>query len=353
MVSRRPRVAFVAWTPVPGRAADIASALGGVSWCDYDERWRGWLAPLRYARSAVRQGAWLARHRPRSVIATNPPIFCGMVAAAFCWIATKPFVLDSHPSAFGYKQNALGRLTLPLHRVLARHADAVLVTADEPAEVVRRWGGRPLLVHEPPSGITGGTRPPRERPLITFVGTFASDEPVAEVVEAARAVPEIDLAVTGRLSRAPEHLRRSLPPNVELVGWLDGHAYSDLLARSTAIVSLTTEPTSVMRSAYEAVYALRPLILTDTPLLRSLFADALFTDNRAEPLAEALRRAVAELPRLDAAAPGAAARQRARWADQMDALGDVLSRSGSGTGARAEHPAEEPGDVTHVPPRGR
>lgn len=267
---------------------------------------------------------WLARHRPRSVIATNPPIFCGLVAFAYCRLARAPYALDSHPSAFGYKANLQGRLMLPVHRFLARRADAVLVTTAEPAEIVRDWGGEPLLVHEPPARIEIQPRPRRVRPLVSFVNTFASDEPTSEMLEAARDVPEVDVAVTGSLSRAPRGLIESAPDNVAFVGWLDADAYEALLARSTTVVSLTTEPTSVMRSAYEAVYAGRPLILTDTAALRELFPDAVFADNEPGALASAIRDVVDRLTELDATAPRARRRQHDRWLAQLQALRSLL-----------------------------
>ncbi|MDZ7675010.1 MAG: glycosyltransferase [Acidimicrobiales bacterium] len=324
MIPASPPVAFLAWTPVGGRSADIAEAMGGVAWCDYDERRRGWRTAERYLRSAVRQAVWLARHRPASVIATNPPIFCGLVAFAYARLARAPFVLDSHPSAFGYKASRQGRVTQPIHRQLVRRSNAVLVTTEKPARTVSAWGGRPLLVHEPPARLEIRTRPPRRRPLFSFINTFASDEPTAEVVEAARLVPEVDVAITGRISRAPRELLDAPPDNVEFVGWLDAAGYEDLLVRSTAVVSLTTEPTSVMRSAYEAVYAGRPLVLTDTEVLRELFPDAVFTRNDPDALAHAVRDVLDRQRELDALAPGARRRQQERWDAQLRALGQAL-----------------------------
>ena len=75
---RRPAVAFIAWTPTPGRAIDIAAALGGEARpfyfrCIVNRR----LIPVRYLMDTLRTALYLARRRPRAVVVTHPPIFPG------------------------------------------------------------------------------------------------------------------------------------------------------------------------------------------------------------------------------------------------------------------------------------
>ena len=67
---------YIAWTHVGGRSAEIAASLGGEARNVYFPSLKsGWRVPLRYVLSAVVTVALLVRHRPRSVIVTNPPIF--------------------------------------------------------------------------------------------------------------------------------------------------------------------------------------------------------------------------------------------------------------------------------------
>src|SRR6266571_4593843 len=49
---------------------------------------------------------------------------------------------------------------------------------------------------------------------VVYVCTYSVDEPVEEVVEAARNLPDIRFSVTGDPSYAPRGFRESLPPNV-------------------------------------------------------------------------------------------------------------------------------------------
>lgn len=319
------RVLFVAWARTPGRSAEIADALGGTAVCI----WPAWLAgarrtPLRWAWSAVATVAALVRLRPRAVIATNPPVFPGLLALAYARIVGGRAVIDSHPAAFGRKQARAAAWLLPVHRWLARRADAVLVTTDEWVAEVERWGGRALVVHEAPSTGPLARRAMGSRPRVLFVGVFAGDEPVAAVVDAARVLPGYDVVVTGDLRRASQGLVAGAPANVAFVGFLGPDGYGRELAAADVVLALTTEPTSVVRAGYEAVYAHRPLVVSDWPVLRDTFPRAVHVRNDASSIAAGLRAAVASHRALVAGAPAAAAVQQARWASQRRRLAEAV-----------------------------
>jgi hypothetical protein len=90
------------------------------------------------------------------------------------------------------------------------------------------------------------------------------------------------------------------------------------------ILTLTTEPTSVMRAACEAVFAGRPLIVSDWPVLREFFSYAIHVHNEPTDIARGIRQAVDQLTELAAIAPDAAAGQHRRWQAQLAALRERL-----------------------------
>ncbi len=327
----RPAVGFVAWSRVSGREVEIAEALGGQARCFYPW-WLGRRAstPLRYAVSAFGTIAYLARHRPRAVIATNPPIFPGLLALAYGRLAGAPVLLDSHPSAFGRKGDRLSARLLPLHAWLTRQVTATLVTTQDWVGQVSAWGGSGQIVHEAPSGWSQ-TRPRAlpARPVVLFAGVFAADEPVAELMEAARRLPAVELQVTGDLRRCPPALRAVAPENVTFLGFLAGPEYRQAVERADVVLALTTEPTSVMRAAYEAVYAGRPLVVSDWPVLEALFPHAVHVGNHADGIAAGLSEALRRHAELVAACPAAAAVQRERWERQLTALSDLVGANPS------------------------
>ncbi len=322
---RSTAVAFLAWGAVAGRSTEIADALGGRAQCFFPPG-AGRRPPVlvRYFLSTFGTVRSLLRTRPRVVVVTNPPIIPGILALAWARSSGGRVALDSHPGAFGAKDDRASARLLPVHRWLARQVDLSLVAAPEWQQIVESWGGRAMVVHEAP-GPWQGSEPVRHHPLrVLYVGTFARDEPIEAVIEAAGRVPECELLVTGDQERCPPQLRVSVPLNVRFIGFLNPDAYRRQLEDADAVLTLTTEPNSVMRAAYEAVYAQRPLILSDWPIARQLFPDAIHTANDATALAAALRRADEQYALLVPPTIEARARQLRRWEDQRQNLANQL-----------------------------
>lgn len=325
--SRAP-LAFVAWGAVAGRSVEIAESLGGHAYVLFppiDDRRPP--PAVRYAVGSLLTLAYLVREDPGAVVTTNPPVLLGLIALAWARLRGIPFALDSHPGAFGKLGDRVSARLLPVHRYLVRHADVTLVTAESWVEIVQAWGGRGLVVHEAPGPWGSLKRSPREvrnRPRALLVSRFGRDEPVDAAVAAAALIPEIDLLVTGRLENLAPELAESASPNVSFVGFLPAARYQMLVAEADLVVALTTEPTSVMRSAYEAVYARRPLVISDWPLCRELFPFAVAVANDPASIAEGLRRAVDNLRALEDQAENARRLQAARWESQLAALVSVL-----------------------------
>ncbi len=315
------RLAVIAWTPSL-RPHELAAELGGIAYTPYFPRLtRRAFVLVRYAVSAALTAGFLVRRRPRAVLVQNPPIVPGAIAYIYCRLAGARLVLDSHPRGFGHKGSLAGRLFQPLHERFMRHAAATMVASEPLAEEVRRAGGRPLVVHEPPPLWRIDTPPADDAPTtVLWVGIFATDEPVAEVVEAARLTPDVRFVLCGDPDRCPPEVRAAAPANVTFSGYRRGEDYRALVAEATIMMVLTTAPTSVPRGAFEAVAALRPLISSDQPLLRQQFPEAVFAANEAAALAAAVQEARGRLGALTAVAEQARERDARRWAAQRAGL---------------------------------
>ena len=212
----RPPVSFIAWSPVLGRSHEIARALGGEALRYYGRGRFGGVSVLgRYAKSAIATTRYLRRRRPRSVIATNSPIVPGILAWAYGRWSGAPVALDSHPGGFGLQGDRVSRVLQPVHSWLARRVTTTLVTDRRLADRVVSWGRCADVVHEAPiDWHGGGPRSLRPRPQVLFVCVFQRDEPVEELLEAARLLPALDVHVTGDLRRCPARLRERASPNV-------------------------------------------------------------------------------------------------------------------------------------------
>jgi glycosyltransferase involved in cell wall biosynthesis len=282
-------VVFVSWGAVEGRPAELAAAIGADFICLYPMR-SGRRPPVlvRYLVSAARTGRYLRRHRPRTVVVTNPPIIAALVTYGWARSIGARVVLDSHPGGFGAQGDRTAARLQRFHRWLVPRTALSLVATSEWGDIVRTWGGEAEVVHEAPGSWS--TAPPQrhERLRVLFVGRFASDEPFEDVVRAAALAPSCDILLTGDPKRCPEALIQAAPPNVHFIGFLDSDEYQAAVAEADVVICLTTEPGSVMRAAYEAVYARRPLIISGWPIAHDLFPYAIHVDNGASELARAI-----------------------------------------------------------------
>jgi glycosyltransferase involved in cell wall biosynthesis len=305
-------VVIVAWGAVGGRSAELADALGARSLCLFppSSRKRPHVL-IRYAIGAVRTGNYLLRLRPFAVVVTNPPIVAGLITYGWSRLIGATIVLDSHPGGFGAQNDRVAARLQSLHKWLVRRSAFSMVCSAKWREIVNEWGGDAEIIHEAP-GDWNCVAPERNGPLrVLYVGRFAPDEPVELVIAAAASVPEIDIAITG------DH---AAPSNVEFVGFLDAPGYRDAVVKADVILCLTTEPGSVMRSAYEAVYACRPLIVSGWPVAKEVFPYALHTENSVSSLAKALKVADSGFDELVAHTDIARELQLSRFARQQAAL---------------------------------
>lgn len=319
------KVSFIAWAEDSGRAGEIAQALGGEARTFYRLRivWKP-LVPLRYLLNAIGTCGYLFSRRPRGVIVTNPPIFPGLIAWLYSAVTKAPLVLDSHPSAFG--DAPMAKQVAGIHAWLARHATTTMVTVPELAKIVQSWGGEADIVHEaPPARRAAPASPLSGRPRIVCIGRFAGDEPTAEVIEAARLVPEAGVLITGDARKCPPLLRRSAPANVTFTGFLRGDDYGRALEQADAIMVLTRHPLAVNRGAYEAVYFERPLIISDLPAMTSLFPYAISVRNDSASIARGIDLTIRHHGELMSACPLARALQEQRWQEQLGRLRERVS----------------------------
>lgn len=312
---------YITWQRHAGRAEEIAASLGGKA-LHVHPKVPGGSRVLRYIVSSITTAVGLAGHRPDRVVVVNPPVVPGLLV----WLYTRcrgRFVLDAHPGAFGAKSNAVSARLLPITRFLIRRAEAVMVTIPAFARQVNEWGGTGIIVHEaPPQHRLAVTRPQRSRSVVLFVCVFAPDEPLGSVLSASRLLPDLDFHITGDLRRAPSGVVSTAPDNVHFVGFLDAEQYADEMATADCVLSLTTDPSSVMRSAYEAVYAERPLVVSDWEALHDYFPHAEHAADDGRLLAEAITRA---LNQPTAKRKLARECQLQRWTDQKQELASILS----------------------------
>jgi glycosyltransferase involved in cell wall biosynthesis len=172
-------------------------------------------------------------------------------------------------------------------------------------------------------------------------GSFDWNEPVAAALAAAALVPEMEVRLTGDVSRLPRSVRAGAPANVVFTGYLPYAQFLGELLTADVVAVFSTDPHIMNRAAFETVGLGRPLVLSDLPGLRARFGEgAVLCRNDAASMAEAIRLAQRD---RDILAERSRALRRRLQAQRQAALAElqsmVRSRQLRAAGARVRsHP---------------
>ncbi len=210
-VPARPWAIFVSWMD-HARARDLAEALGARLYVPAPGLSRApW--PLRYLVQSVLTFAFVLRTRPRHVLFTNPPFLAALPILAAARLHGGSVWCDAHSGAFNDERwRRFARANL---FVLSRCAGTVLASARLQRELAADVRVRTVVVASPPVQIQASYAAPT--PVIVGTLGWAWDEPIDDLLAAAKLVPEIGVTLTGR---APDDIRQNGPQNCTFSGWL-------------------------------------------------------------------------------------------------------------------------------------
>ena len=285
--------------------------------------------PRKYATQTALTLRDLWRLRPEAVACMSPSPLTALPVWLYCRATGARFVIDAHTGAFiGPPWERFAAIS----RFFCGRADLTIVTNRELAGRVERAGGRALVIPDVPTEQHPPQPPTQAKePVAVFVSSFAQDEPIDVVIEAARRCPDVRVKVTGRPKGPGKRALERAPANIEVLGFVGRDTYLETLASADVVIALTTRDHTMQRGAYEAIYLGVPVIVSDWPLLREHFGDGgLVTANEAGALADCLRQAVEQREELTASARRLRERKLALWDDNCRRIEQVLQGAPGG-----------------------
>ena len=239
-------------------------------------------------------------HNYQIVLVQNPSLLLTTAACLLKRLKGYTVVQDLH-SYFAWHFDRPRGLREVMYKILTvfclRHANLTIVTNEALKNMVHGLGGRGFVLQDRIPQPSTGRTVLRGLFNMVFVCTYSADEPVTEVLEAARLVgTDVTVYVTGkRRKKSPARV----PYNVVLTDYLAEEDYWSLLNSCDAVMVLTTREHTLLCGAYEAIALSKPLILSDTKALRAYFLKGVvYTENNRRDLAEAIRRAGRERDNL-------------------------------------------------------
>lgn len=250
-----------------------------------------------------RTAALLWRERPALVVVQNPSLVLAALAAFLRRPLGYRLVVDRHSNLELQSLRPpypLRLLFSVLSRYSLRRADLTIVTTPRLQTLVEAAGGRGFVLPDRLPDLGPGREPAPGERTIVFICAFGADEPVADVIEAARLLGDgYRIHVTGNSRKLAPALRDQAPPNLEFTGFLPEPEYVALLARCDVALALTRNRDTLLCGAYEAVSLGRPLVLSAQPALtRYFYQGHVATDNSPASLARAIAEACRERERL-------------------------------------------------------
>lgn len=252
----------------------------------------------RYASCISRTLVLLCRERPSVVICQNPSLVLSLLLLGLRRILGFKVGIDAH---FGGIEAYNGSEVF--QRVLDscnRSADLVIVTNEEHGRLVRSLGGKAFVCQDPLPDLDIYRGQTEESPgKIFFICSFDIDEPFREVFRAAEILrpEEFRFFVSGNYRKAG--IAPGDFPHVKVLGFVPESEFYGHLFSSQVVVDLTEHENCLVCGAYEALSACKPLVLSRKNALQEYFTGGtVYTDNRAEEIAVAVRRAHAERSKL-------------------------------------------------------
>ena len=279
---------------------------------------------VRYAQLMRQTWRVLGERRPRTILCLNQPPMLPML----CWLWAlghgATVVQDFHSGALTHRY---WRPFRPIYWLMARVSPFTIAHNRLDASRLQRWGAGVsvlLTLPGPASAEKASERTQTNgRPRFLFVCTFASDEPVDAALQAFAARPEADFWVTGNFRKAGLD-PATQPPNVRLLGFIDYAEYQQLMATSTAIITLSDRPHIMQMAVEEAITLGVPVLTNCSPTLEEALGDAgVFVEPTAVGIAAGVSEVLARADVLTRSAREARARC---WTVVENELGRLRAR---------------------------
>jgi len=165
-------------------------------------------------------------------------------------------------------------------------------------------------------------------PWILSPCSFNRDEPIEIIFTAACLVPEITFVLTGNANRAKGiHDLSQKPANVHLAGFLPKTEFDNLLCTTDAVLGLTTLDGIQLSVANEAVGAGKPMVISNTDLLKSLFYQGAIYVDSLEPksIAQGCKQALSNKNELTKEVIQLQEARNQRWLNQADKLDKFIT----------------------------
>lgn len=253
----------------------------------------------RYPLSILKTIFVFIRYQKAVIYVQNPSMFLAAMACLLAPLTRSIVIVDRH-TTFRLNKPHTGSfsiwLFMRLHYYTLAKANLTIVTNQFLADLVEKANGNPFVLPDKlpdlnPKYLTTLSN----KTNVLFISSFGNDEPVTEVITAAK-----NLTSTAHFYITGNYRKRwldtpCLPVNVTLSGFLPEEEYISYLFSCDIVLVLTQSDYCLLCGCYEAIAAEKPLITSDKKVLREYFPQAFFVDNTPSQITSAINAIIPDI----------------------------------------------------------
>ena len=295
------KIVFLVWDRQSIRASGISKHIGASIHFLF-------ASPIKHPLLYVRTLRILRNERPKTIICQSPPITCAFTAMVykhlFAYRSKPKIIIDAHTGAISRPWS------MNFSRMIMKHATVNIVINDEQKNyLIQNYQIKPIVLEDPIPDFSdvmlsakrkqGYKIDNNSRFSVAVISSFAYDEPIQAVLEAASELPDVDFYITGDKKNADDAALIKKSSNIILTGFLHYDVYIDLLKKVDVIMDLTTESTSIVSGGFEAVALEQPLIISNwLPLRRYFNKGTIYINNSSNEIKRAIMLAMTKKEEL-------------------------------------------------------
>ena len=291
------KTVFLVWAPHSIRAKNLAEHLDAQLYLISYKFKKKIYSPVKYIKLFTNTLLILEKEKPQIIICQSPPIFCALATLVHQYLTRTKYkiAIDMHTGAFDKPWSYLR----PLNRWIMKKVYMIIVTNSELKYNICSDIRRKTIVLEDPLSYfeiakkrmhEEGEQKNGKFFKVAVISSFAPDEPLEEILDAAATMSETLFYITGDKSKAGKYILGKKTNNVIFTGFLDYNDYVSLLQGVNVIMVLTKRNKTMLAGAYEALALQKPLITSDWPPLRRYFyKGTVHIDNSPKEIQEAIK----------------------------------------------------------------
>ena len=324
------RISFLVWDKQSIRASGISKHIGASLHCIFT-------SPMKHPVLFLKTLQILRKEKPKIIICQSPPITCSFMALVYKYLfAGKPkpkIIIDAHTGAISRPGSKI------VSKQIMKMASFIIVINKEQQDyLTQNYKVTPVVLEDPIPDFSdllesGWTKPEEHKvkrePIsnIAVISSFADDEPLEEMFEAASALPTMTFYVTGDVKHANKTLLEKKSKNIIITGFLDYISYIHLLQKVDVIMDLTTDKTSIIAGGFEAVALEKPLITSNwNPLKRYFYKGTVYADNTSTNIKDAIIKSLARKEDLSKEMRLLKIEKDKEWKDKISRLSYIFEK---------------------------